>query len=74
VLAVGRRCNSDSIRTYYSRVSILNVEERLAVRFAGAEYEIFPGLMIQNAILIQTSDLPEPSENILTTIVFRPAN
>jgi putative PIN family toxin of toxin-antitoxin system len=38
----------------------LNVAERLADRYAGVEYESILGLIIQNAELAQTSDLPEP--------------
>ena len=38
----------------------LNVAERLADRYAGVEYEGILGLIIQNAELVQTSDLPEP--------------
>ena len=38
----------------------LNVVERLADRYAGVEYEGILGLIIQNAELVQTSDLPEP--------------
>ncbi|MEA2080691.1 MAG: putative toxin-antitoxin system toxin component, PIN family [Pseudomonadota bacterium] len=38
----------------------LNVAERLAARYAGVEYESVLGLIIQNAELAQTSDLPEP--------------
>ena len=38
----------------------LNVAERLADRYAGVEYESILGLIIQNAELVQPSDLPEP--------------
>ena len=38
----------------------LNVVERLADRHAGVEYEGILGLIIQNAELVQTSNLPEP--------------
>ena len=38
----------------------LNVAERLADRYAGVEYESVLGLIIQNAELVQPSDLPEP--------------
>ena len=38
----------------------LNVVERLADQYAGVEYESVIGLIIQNAELVQTSDLPEP--------------
>jgi len=37
----------------------LNVVERLADRYAGVEYESVLGLIIQNAELVQPSDLPE---------------
>ena len=37
----------------------LNVAERLADRYAGVEYESILGLIIQNAELVQPSDLPE---------------
>jgi len=38
----------------------LNVAERLSDRYAGVEYESVLGLIIQNAELVQPSDLPEP--------------
>ncbi len=38
----------------------LNVAERLATRYAGVEYEEILGLIVQNAQLVQTTDLPEP--------------
>ena len=38
----------------------LNVAERLADRYTGVEYESILGLIIQNAELVQPSDLPEP--------------
>jgi len=38
----------------------LNVVERLADQYAGVEYESVIGLIIQNAELVQPSDLPEP--------------
>ena len=38
----------------------MNVAERLADRYTGVEYEGVLGLIIQNAALVQTSDLPEP--------------
>ncbi len=38
----------------------VNVAERLAERYTGVEYEGILGLIIQNAELVQTSDLPEP--------------
>ena len=38
----------------------LNVAERLADRYAGVEYESILGLIIQNAELVQPSDLPDP--------------
>jgi len=38
----------------------LDVAERLADRYAGVEYESILGLIIQNAELVQPSDLPEP--------------
>jgi putative PIN family toxin of toxin-antitoxin system len=38
----------------------LNVAKRLADRYPGIEYEGVLGLIIQNAELVQTSDLPEP--------------
>jgi putative PIN family toxin of toxin-antitoxin system len=37
----------------------LNVVERLADQYAGVEYESVIGLIIQNAELVQPSDLPE---------------
>lgn len=38
----------------------LDVAERLADRYAGVEYESILGLIIQNAELVQPSDLPDP--------------
>ena len=38
----------------------LNVAARLADRYTGVEYESILGLIIQNAELVQPSDLPEP--------------
>ncbi len=38
----------------------LNVAERLAVRYTGVEYEGILDLIIQNAELVQATDLPEP--------------
>jgi len=38
----------------------LNVAERLASRYAGVEYEEIIGLLVQNAELLQASNLPEP--------------
>ena len=38
----------------------LNVAERLASRYGGVEYEGILGLIVQNAELVQTTDLPEP--------------
>ncbi len=38
----------------------LNVAERLASRYAGVEYEGILGLIVQNAELLQASNLPEP--------------
>jgi len=38
----------------------LNVAERLADRYTGVGYESILGLIIQNAELVQPSDLPEP--------------
>jgi putative PIN family toxin of toxin-antitoxin system len=38
----------------------LNVAERLANRYTGVEYEGILGLIVQNAELVQTADLPEP--------------
>jgi putative PIN family toxin of toxin-antitoxin system len=38
----------------------LNVAERLANRYAGIEYEGILGLIVQNAELVQATDLPEP--------------
>ena len=37
----------------------LNVVERLADQYAGVEYESVIGLIIQNAEVVQPSDLPE---------------
>ena len=37
----------------------MNVVERLADQYAGVEYESVLGLIIQNAELVQPSDLPE---------------
>jgi putative PIN family toxin of toxin-antitoxin system len=37
----------------------LNVVERLADQYAGVDYESVIGLIIQNAELVQPSDLPE---------------
>ena len=41
----------------------LNVAERLATRYADVEYEGILGLIVQNAELVQASDLPEPVSN-----------
>jgi putative PIN family toxin of toxin-antitoxin system len=38
----------------------LNVAERLASRYGGVEYEGILGLIVQNAQLVQGTDLPEP--------------
>ena len=38
----------------------LNVAERLANRYGGVEYEGILGLIVQNAQLVQSTDLPEP--------------
>ena len=38
----------------------LNVAERLASRYGDIEYEGILGLIIQNAQLVQSADLPEP--------------
>jgi putative PIN family toxin of toxin-antitoxin system len=38
----------------------LNVAERLANRYAGVEYEGILGLIVQNAELVQASNLPGP--------------
>ena len=38
----------------------LHVAERLADSYPGVEYEGVLGLIVQNAELVQTSDLPEP--------------
>ena len=38
----------------------LTVAERLASRYGGVEYEGILGLIVQNAELVQTTDLPEP--------------
>ena len=38
----------------------LSVAERLASRYGGVEYEGILGLIVQNAELVQTTDLPEP--------------
>jgi len=52
----------------------LDVAERLADRYAGVEYESILGLIIQNAELVQPSDLPDPVAPIRTTINSLPAH
>ena len=37
-----------------------SVAERLTNRYAGVEYEEILGLIVQNAELVQVTDLPEP--------------
>jgi len=38
----------------------LNVAERLATQYVNVEYEGILGLIVQNAELVQSTDLPEP--------------
>lgn len=38
----------------------LNVAERLAIRYVNVEYEGILGLIVQNAELVQSTELPEP--------------